>query len=284
MNSPISSLTLETIARTIDEFSFIFTGLPLRLPPSVKQQHYRTMNDNHHLPTDLSNVYPSLSPQRDYFFQSFERKDKPPPLPPQHHHLREGRPEAAESATPPHIHYNSDRCAISAESCRSSSESGTPSSSPTDTESESESESEGYLPPPYTDIPTPAELEMMNHHHHAHQPTSKKRYQLPKDYTKLPHFHPPRFSRRLRNLVAERRRPMRLHLVPVVRKPVHDEEKGKVAESYWVITSPDAEAGQVKPRRSWTAMNKRILLLVIFAALLGGVIMLVLAMTLGWTR
>jgi len=77
---------------------------------------------------------------------------------------------------------------------------------------------------------------------------------------------------------------MRLHLVPVVREPVQDEEKGQAAESYWVITSPDAEAAHVKPRRSWKALNNRILLLIVFAALFGGIIMLVLAMALGWTR
>jgi len=77
---------------------------------------------------------------------------------------------------------------------------------------------------------------------------------------------------------------MRLHLVPVVRAPMQDEEKGQAAESYWVITSPDAEAAHVKPRRSWRAMNRKILLLVIFAALFGGVIMLVLALALAWAR
>lgn len=77
---------------------------------------------------------------------------------------------------------------------------------------------------------------------------------------------------------------MRLHLVPVVREPVQDEEKGQAPESYWVITSSDVEAAHVKSRRSWGTMNKRFLLLVIFAALFGGVIMLVLAMALGWTR
>ncbi|KAG0635617.1 hypothetical protein HOY80DRAFT_981352 [Tuber brumale] len=278
MDRPISSPTLETIARTMDEFSFIFTDLPPRFPPSVKQRHYRAMNDNHHLPTGLSNVYPSPSPQRDHVFQPFERKDKPPlpPISPSQHHLQEGKPEEAEPATPPHIHYDSDRSAIPAKSCNSNTQSGIP--------PPIEMESKGHYLPPYTDIPTTAKLEMMNHLHVHHPPTTKKRYQLPKDYTKLPHFHPPRFSRRLRDLIAERRPPMRLHLLPVLQKPAQDEEKGHIAESYEVITSPDTEAAQVKPRRSWKAMDRRILSLVIFAVLFGGAIMLVFVVALGWAR
>ncbi|KAG0129631.1 hypothetical protein HOY82DRAFT_563737 [Tuber indicum] len=280
MDRPVSPPTLETIARTIDEFSFIFPGLPPRLPPSVKQRHYRSMNGSHHLPTGLSNGCPSPSRQRDHVFQSFERKDKPPlppsPPPPQHF-LREGRPEEAEPATPQHIHYDSDRGTIPAKSCSSSTESGIP--------PPIETESKGHPLPPYADTPTTPKLEMMNHLRHVHHPpTTKKRCQLPKDYTKLPHFHPPRFSRRLRDLVAERRPPMRLHLLPVLRKPAQDEEKGHVTDSYWVITSPDVEAAQVKPRRFWKAMDRRTLSLIIFAVLFGGVIMLAFVGVFGRSR
>lgn len=262
----MDSTTSETIARTIDEFSFIFTGLPPRLssclpptppplpptPPSVCSYHYHRTQKGNMPPTNFYDTYPLPFPkqtsQDDLLHLSptttcsssttttetaFDRSYDT--------HLPDGRRAIPSFSSSP----------------------GTPTMPP-------------HLPPrPSSTLTT------------TNSNTLQQRSGM--YYTKLPHFHPPRFSRRLRNLIAERRRPGRLRLASAPtsreRRPPPDEEKAE--GPYWVITASPG-AGGSSPTMTTAASKKRMYMRLIlifgFAGVVGGVIVLVLSMTVGWRR
>lgn len=185
-------------------------------------------------------------------------------------------PPTDESATPSHALFfneeDSDRSAISSSPATSNSESGTPATSKFQTIA---------LEAPYMDqIPPPAYREAPENPYPIYSDTmyhSRPCY-IPFEYAKLPHFHPPRFSRRLRNLIAERRRPMTIHLLPL-QKPQANEKQG------WVIGTPDSTLLPTPKnvlRGWWESLDPRLVVLLSLMTMMLGIFIIALAFTGFW--
>lgn len=223
MASPTSTTAM--IAATIDEFSFMFADIPLQLtsPPASIKQYYPShphrdfiIEVSEKLESWNRRTYPLSSPISGGSSPRFSTIDRTNPY--DIYNLSTG-----EYGTPTNALFlsdDSDRSGVSSSPATSNSESGTPTTSKFQTIA---------LEAPCMDrVPPPAYQETLENHYSTYPGTMRSRpCYIPFQYAKLPHFHPPRFSQRLRMLIAERRRPMTLHLCG-------DEKQG------WIVGTPDS--------------------------------------------
>ncbi|KAH8155238.1 uncharacterized protein LAJ45_00247 [Morchella importuna] len=274
MASP--NTTRAMIAATVDEFSFMFTDIPPRLcnandSPSVSHKNgypphpHRdfVIQLNEKLEAWNARTYPLSPPTSDEFSLSssstacrYSAIDRINP-----YDLY--GPPTAESETPSHIllfqDQDQDRSATSS----------TSSQTPTSPKFQNIALETPYMdhctaPPAYTENPYSA----------ANMHNTNPCY-IPFEYAKLPHFHPPRFSRRLRELIADRRRPMQLHLLPL-HKPRNNEKQG------WIIATPDSTLLPTPRNRFlawWDSFDPRLVVFVSLMTMLFGVFIIALVVS-----
>lgn len=237
MASPTSTTAM--IAATIDEFAFMFVDIPLQLclannsPPATNKKYYPShphrdfiIEVSEKLEAWNGRTYPlsspvseGSSPRLDSCARGSSTFDRTNPY--DIYGL-----STAESGTPTNALFlsdDSDRSGVSSSPATSNSESGTPTTTKFQTIA---------LEAPYMDrVPPPAYRETSENPYSAYPSTTRSRpCYIPFEYAKLPHFHPPRFSQRLRMLIAERRRPMTLRL----NGPHMNEKQG------WFAATPDS--------------------------------------------
>lgn len=271
MASPTSTTAM--IAATIDEFAFMFVDIPLQLCLT-----------NNSPPADNKKYYPS-HPHQDFIIEVSEKLEawngRTYPL---SSPLSEGSSPRLDSSargsstfdrTNPYDIYGlltdesgtptnalflsdgSDRSGVSSSPATSNSESGTPTTSKFQTIA---------LEASYMDrVPPPAYRETPENPYSAYPGTTRSRpCYIPFEYAKLPHFHPPRFSQRLRMLIAERRRPMTLHL----NGPYMNEKQGLF------VTTPDSSLlpTPMNAFRVWWADSRLVVFTSLMTMLLGAFI------------
>lgn len=265
MAGPTSTTAM--IAATIDEFSFMFADIPLQLSlahdsasnrkyyPSHSHQDF-IIEVNERLEAWNECTYPPLSPGSEPSSSTIDRSNPYDIYGPSTH----------ESETPTYTLFlgdDSDRSGVSSSPATSRSESGTPTTSKFQTIA-LEAPCVGRVPPPaYSETPeNPGTMR------------SRPCY-IPFEYAKLPHFHPPRFSQRLRMLIAERRRPMTLHL----HIPYANEKKG------WTVATPDSSLLPT-PRNAfmtwWANPDSRLVVFASLMTMLLGVFITTLVMSRLW--
>lgn len=282
--------TKAMIEATVNEFSFMFTDIPPRSytakdSPTVNHnKYYHPHRDfiikvNEKLEAWNGRTYP-LSPPTSNELSPSSSTRRPNTIDRSNPYDLYG-PPTAESVTPTHTLFldedDQDRSATSSSPATSTSESGTPATAKLqDIELETPhiDRVPSVAPPAYRENPY-----YTNNMHH-----SKPCY-IPFEYAQLPHFHPPRFSRRLRSLIAERRRPMQLSLLPL-HQPRPDEKK------QWIIESPDSTLlptpkNNVLQRwdnflQWWDSFDPRFVVCVSLITVILGIFIIALALTGFW--
>lgn len=267
-----STSTTAAIAATIDEFSFMFADIPLQL---------------HDSPANNKKYYPS-HPHQDFIIEVNERLEAwnectYPPLSAGSEPSPSARlsrtidrsnpydiygPSTDESATPTHALFLSDDSDYSGVFSSPATSNGTPTTSKFQTIP---------LQAPYMDrVPPPAYREAAENPYSAYSNTTRSRpCYIPFEYAKLPHFHPPRFSQRLRMLIAERRRPMTLHL----HEPYANEKQA------WAATTPDSSLLPT-PRNAlrtwWANPDSKLMVFASLMTMLLGVFIITLVLARLW--
>lgn len=225
MASPTS--TTAVIAATIDEFSFMFADIPLQFhdSPASNKKYYPShphrdfiIEVNERLQAWNECAYPSLSagsePSSSARLSRTIDRSNPYDI---------YGPSTGESGTPTHALFLSDASDHSGVFSSPATSNGTPTTSKFQTIAPEA--------PCMDRVPPPAYRETAENPFSTYPSTTRSRpCYIPFEYAKLPHFHPPRFSQRLRMLIAERRRPMTLHLHELYT----NEKQG------WTATTPDS--------------------------------------------